>query len=84
MTNNDLIIYDEISKIYADAVVGELQNLVKQDVKAYNIELGTWGTSTHDYKQCIELYASSRGCTQEGFDEMEVIEPFWDWVEDPQ
>ena len=84
MTNNDLIIYDEISKIYADAVVGELQNLVKQDVKAYNVELGTWGTSTHDYKQCIELYASSRGCTQEGFDEMEVIEPFWDWVEDPQ
>jgi hypothetical protein len=84
MTNNDLIIYDEISKIYADAVLGKMENLVKQDVEAYNVKLGTWGTSTHNYKDCVKLYASSRGWTQEGFDEMEVIEPFWDWVEDPQ
>ena len=75
MTNNDLIIYDEISKIYADAVVGELQNSVKQDMKAYNIELGTWGTST-PRQECIKLYAASRGWLQEGFDEMEVIELF--------
>ena len=74
MTNNDLIIYDEISKIYADAVVCEMQTEVKRDMKAYNIELGTWGTNTHDYKQCIELYAASRGWLQEGCDEMAIID----------
>jgi hypothetical protein len=74
MTNNDLIVYDEISKIYADAVVGELQNSVKQDMKAYNIELGTWGTITHDYKECVKLHAASRGWLQEGCDEMAIID----------
>lgn len=75
MTNDDLIVYDEISKIYAGAVSGEMQNLVKQDMKAYKTELGTWGTST-TRQECIKLYAASRGWLQEGFDEMEVIELF--------
>lgn len=74
MTNDDLIICDEISKIYAETVVGEMQNEVKLDMKAYNIELGTWDTNTHDYKQCIELYAASRGWLQEGCDEMAIID----------
>lgn len=74
MTNDDLIIYDEISKIYAETVVGEMQNEVKRDMKAYNIALGTWDTNTHDYKQCIELYAASRGWLQEGCNEMAIID----------
>jgi hypothetical protein len=73
-------IEDEQRRIEPQICEGDMQAEVKSNMGKWAKATGVWG-SMH-YSHIVDAYAEARGWTQEGFDEMEVIEPFWDWVED--
>jgi len=79
---DNLLIEEEYRRIEPYVCEGDMQAEVKSDMGKWAKATGVWG-SMH-YSHIVEAFAEARGWTQEGFDEMEVIEPFWDWVEDPQ
>ena len=81
MNSTDLI-FEEVDRINAEPVQGEQSIMVQHDMKKWAVENDMWPSS--HYANIIDAHAEARGWTQEGFDEMEVIEPFWDWVEDLQ
>ena len=77
---DNLLIEEEYRRIEPYVCEGDMQAEVKSDMGKWAKATGVWG-SMH-YSHIVEAFAEARGWTQEGFDEMEVIEPFWDWVED--
>ena len=77
---DSLLIEEEYRRIEPYICEGDMQAEVKSDMGKWAKATGVWG-SMH-YSHIVEAFAEARGWTQEGFDEMEVIEPFWDWVED--
>ena len=79
---DNLFIEDEGRRIDPYVYEGDMQAEVKSDMGRWAKATGVWGNM--HYSHIVEAFAEARGWTQEGFDEMEVIEPFWDWVEDPQ
>ena len=79
MNSTDLI-FEEVDRINALPAQGEQSSAVQSDMKQWALKEGHWPMM--DYVHMVAAHAVARGWTQEGFDEMEVIEPFWDWVED--
>lgn len=79
---DNLFIEEEGRRIDPYVCEGDMQAEVKSDMGRWAKATGVWGNM--HYSHIVEAFAKARGWTQEGFDEMEVIEPFWDWVEDPQ
>lgn len=63
---------EESRRIDPEVVEGDFQAQLKRDMKAHNVELGTWGT--HHYSVCVELFASDMGWLQEGFTGLEIVE----------
>lgn len=53
----DMLIYEEIGKVYPDTAAGELENMVKRDMKASD----------------SDSFAAEQGWLQDGFDEMEIV-----------
>ena len=80
--NSTDFIFEEVDRINAKPAQGEQSIMVQSDMKKWAEKEGHWPMM--DYVHMVAAHAVARGWTQEGFDEMEVIEPFWDWVEDPQ
>ena len=70
--NDMMFIEDEIERINAGTAQGEQSIMVQRDVKAWAIENGHWPETI--YAHMIALHAFDRGWTQEGFDEMEIIQ----------
>ena len=79
MNSTDLI-FEEVDRINAQSAQGEQSSMVQSDMKKWAQKEGMWPQI--DYKGMIDAHAVARGWTQEGFDEMEIVEPFWDWVRD--
>jgi len=79
---DSILIEEEYRRIDAQTAQGEQSSAVQSDMKKWAEKEGHWPMM--DYVHMVAAHAVARGWTQEGFDEMEVIEPFWDWVEDPQ
>ena len=77
---DNLLIEEEGRRIEPYICEGDMQAEVKSDMGKWAKATGVWG-SMH-YSHIVEAFAEARGWMQEGFDEMEIIEPFWDWVED--
>jgi len=69
---DNLFIEAEGRRIDPYTIEGEFQAQVKRDMKAHNVELGTWGT--HHYQTLIELFASDKGWLQEGFTGLEIYD----------
>ena len=80
MPNSTDLIFEEVDHINAKPVQGEQSVMVQIDMKKWAKKECHWPQM--DYIHMIAAHAEARGWTQEGFDEMEVIEPFWDWIED--
>lgn len=79
MNSTDFIL-EEVDRINAQPAIGEQAAVIQSDMKQWALKEGHWPQM--DYIHMIAAHAVSRGWTQEGFDEMEIVEPFWDWVED--
>jgi hypothetical protein len=77
---DNLLIEEEYRRITAEPVQGEQSCAVQSDMKQWALKEGHWPQM--DYVHMIASHAVARGWTQENFNEMEIIEPFWDWVED--
>lgn len=70
---DNMFIEAEYRRIDPYPIEGEFQSQLKRDMKAHNVELGTWGR--HQYKTCVELFASDMGWLEEDcFTGMEVYE----------
>lgn len=63
---------DEIRRINADTAQGDQSIMVQRDMKKWAVENDMWPSS--HYANIIDAHAEARGWTQEGFDEMEIIE----------
>ena len=63
---------DEIRRINADTAQGDQSIMVQLDMKQWAVENNMWPSS--HYANIIDAHAEARGWTQEGFDEMEIIE----------
>ena len=77
---DDMLIEEEIRRVSPEMTQGEQSIMVQSDMKKWAIKEGHWPQM--DYTQMVTDHATARGWTQEGFNEMEVIEPFWDWIRD--
>lgn len=69
---DSLFIEEEYRRIDPVVIEGEFQAQLKRDMKAHNVELGTW--ATHHYSVCVELFASDMGWLQEDFTGLEIVE----------
>ena len=77
---DSMLIEEEYRRIDAYPAQGEQSCAVQSDMKKWAEKEGHWPMM--DYVHMVAAHAVARGWTQEGFDEMEIIEPFWDWVKD--
>jgi hypothetical protein len=77
---DSMLIEEEYRRIDAQPAQGEQSSAVQSDMKKWAEKEGHWPMM--DYVHMVAAHAVARGWTQEGFDEMEIVEPFWDWVED--
>ena len=71
MNSTDLIL-EEVDHIYASTAQGEQSSMVQSDMKKWAEKEGHWPMM--DYVHMIAAHAVARGWTQEGFNEMEIIE----------
>ena len=78
--NSTDFIFEEVDRINAGTALGDQSAMIQSDMKKWAVKEGHWPQM--DYVHMIAAHAVARGWTQEGFDEMEIVEPFWDWVED--
>lgn len=73
MTMDDQIyIEEEINRINAGTAQGEQSIMVQRDMKQWGVENGMWPNLA--YWKIVYDHAVARGWTQEGFDEMEIVE----------
>jgi len=78
--NGFVMAADEVARVHAEIVQGDMQAEVKSDMGKWAKASGR-GWSRH-HSHIVDAYAEARGWTQEGFTGMEICDPFWDWVED--
>ena len=69
---DSLLIEEEGRRIDPQPVQGEQSIMVQHDMKQWGVENGMWPNLA--YWKIVYDHAVARGWTQEGFDEMEIIE----------
>lgn len=67
-----LMIEEEQNRINAGIAQGEQSIMVQSDMKQWALKEGHWPMM--DYVHMVAAHAVARGWTQNGFDEMEIIE----------
>ena len=72
MVNETDLIFEEVDRINAKPAQGEQSSMVQSDMKKWAEKEGHWPMM--DYVHMVAAHAVARGWTQEGFDEMEIIE----------
>ena len=72
MPNSTDLIFEEIDHINAKPVQGEQSIMVQRDMKQWAEKEGHWPQM--DYIHMIAAHAVARGWTQDGFDEMEIVQ----------
>ena len=72
MMNDIRFIEDEIERIYAETAQGEQSVMVQRDMKQWAEQEGWWPQM--DYIHMIAAHGVARGWTQNGFDEMEIVQ----------
>ena len=72
MPNSTDLILEEVDHINALPAQGEQSIMVQRDMKKWAVENNMWPSS--HYANIVDAHAEARGWTQEGFDEMEIIE----------
>jgi len=70
--NDMMFIEDEIERINAGTAQGEQSIMVQRDMKQWAESEGYWPSM--DYIHMIAAHAVARGWTQNGFDEMEIVQ----------
>lgn len=69
---DSLLIEEEYRRIDAQTAQGEQSIMVQSDMKKWAVKEGLWPQI--NYHRIVEAHAEARGWTQDGFDEMEIIE----------
>jgi hypothetical protein len=69
---DSMLIEEEYRRIDPQPVQGEQSIMVQRDMKQWGVENGMWPNLA--YWKIVYDHAVARGWTQEGFDEMEIIE----------
>ena len=69
---DSILIEEEYRRIDAQTAQGEQSSAVQSDMKKWAEKEGHWPMM--DYVHMVAAHAVARGWTQEGFDEMEIIE----------
>ena len=69
---DSLLIEEEGRRIDPMPVQGDQSIAVQKDMKQWGLDQGLWPSSA--YWKIVYDHAVARGWTQEGFDEMEIVE----------